>query len=278
MTAAHGAVVGGFICVVFLLGDELLFVELLAALPIELRLGQIRLALGQRGHRRIVIGRRGFHPGLRRLNARHLGLDVGARLDILQVEQDVALLDVVTFLDHDIRDFPYALAQDVRIVLGANFTRGGHNGRQILPHYTARLHGDNALILLVDAVPGHASNDEGGAYSDRDFLPRLHCTNLGFNDYGTDTIPATDSTLETGQNVSWLRRSKSGAGLARLPFRSTLAASRHRPEAIKRRRIKEHSILVRFPPAGKGNSSRHACPLSPARATPWAIYDSKRVR
>src|SRR5271170_1473509 len=48
------------------------------------------------------------------------------------------------------------------------------------------------------------------------------------------------------------------------------------PKPSKRRSGTD--ILVRFPLAGKGNSSRHACPEPRARATPWAIYDSKRVR
>ena len=67
------------------------------------------------------------------------------------MKQDVALFHVVALFDHDVGDLADALAQNVGVVLGPDFTRGGDQRDQVLAADAAGLHGDDVLVRLVDA-------------------------------------------------------------------------------------------------------------------------------
>ena len=144
------------------------------ALPIELRLGEIGLALRRLSRPRNRNCSGGFHSRLRCVDAGYLRLDVGSRLDVLQMKQDVSLLNVVTLFDHDIRDLPNALAQHICIGLRTHFTRGCNQRDQVLAGNACRLHGNDVLVRLVNAEPGDSPDNEDRRHSDRCLLPNLH--------------------------------------------------------------------------------------------------------
>ncbi len=60
-----------------------------------------------------------------------LRLDVGARLNIFKVKQDVTLVDAIAFFHGDVGDLADALAQNVGVVLGANLARGGDDRGEV---------------------------------------------------------------------------------------------------------------------------------------------------
>ena len=202
------AVVSSFVCVEVLLGYELIFVEFLGALPIEFGLFQVRLALGERRHRGIVIRCGHAHARFGGADAGLLGLNVRARLDVFQVQQNVALLDVVAFFHHDFRDLPDALTQDVGVILWAGLRRRRSRRGQVLPDDLAALHRHNALVRLVDAVPRicHRRTNTAPRRFDTFFHVFITYTSSVLTSSGRNR-PLTCSYVRRSQNVSRIRRS-----------------------------------------------------------------------
>src|SRR5262249_30214154 len=121
------------------------------------------------------------------------------------------LLHVVAFIDDDVRDLADALAEDVGIGLGADFTRGGDQGDEVLLGHVAGLNGYNVLVGFVDAEPDDSADDKDHPDCDCRFLPNLHRLPFDrlrciFGGLVRQTRPSLDLYAWTEENVSRLSR------------------------------------------------------------------------
>ena len=124
-----------------LLGKQLVLEEFLTAFEIVSgliqlgdRLRQVRLGGIERGLGREHIGVLRRQIGLGGRDGRLLGLHAGRLLDVLRPHQQLALGDVVAFLDQDFGDLSDGVGVDVGLILlhGFDLTVGGNNLGQIL--------------------------------------------------------------------------------------------------------------------------------------------------
>src|SRR5713226_8002041 len=171
------AVVRRFARVVVGLRDQAVLKQPLAALPVELGALEVGFSLRQVGLGSLVVGVGRSHPGYGGIQSSELGLNVGARLDVFETQQDVALPDLVALLHHDFGDLADAFTKDVGVVPGLNLARGGHLRSQILRLRLAGLHRHHALVGLLDAVEDDPAQNGCGSHANPHLFPRLHCLN-----------------------------------------------------------------------------------------------------
>ena len=174
---SDGAVVRRFARVVVGLRDQAVLIQALAALPVELGALEVGFSLRQVGLGSLVVGVGGSHPGYGGIQSSQLGLNVGARLDVFETQQDVALPDLVALLHHDFGDLADAFTKDVGVIPGLNLARGGHLRSQILRLRLAGLHRHHAFVGLLDAVEDDPAQNGCGSHANPHLFPRLHCLN-----------------------------------------------------------------------------------------------------
>src|SRR5579863_10549479 len=168
-------VVGSFALIVVLFGDQTVLKETLTSFPIESCLFQVGLCLQQVGLRGLVACFASLNSGFSGVDGGRLSLYVGVGLDVFLSQEDLTLLNVVAFLDHDRRDPAKSLRGHIGIRSGLDFSRGGDLGDQTLLWSDLRgLHGDHALIRLVYAKEHNSAENRHGADANTYFLPRLH--------------------------------------------------------------------------------------------------------
>ena len=211
----HRSVVGGLARIVVLAGDELLFVELLGTLPVEFLLLEVGLALGLRGDRGVIVGLSHFHARFCGLHISRLRFDVGARLNIFKVEQDVSLVDAVAFFYGNVGDLADALAENVGVVLGSNLAGGGNDRGEALAYHGPGLDGDRPFIQFVDAEPRSATQDDNQSRAGPQFLPRRHCVSAIQEEAGRESaerpsairrknhLPARTSATQSIRQCRW---------------------------------------------------------------------------
>src|SRR6185437_16611748 len=110
-----GNFIGCFLGVKILLGDELVFVEVLSAIIVKLGAGQISgAALGLR-NRRIEGGLGGNRVSLIAGQLRLHGVHVSSRLDIFELRQHLAFFYLVTFLHVEMGDAAHGIGANVDV-------------------------------------------------------------------------------------------------------------------------------------------------------------------
>ena len=99
--------------------------------------------------------------GLRSRNGRLLRLDTGRLLHVLRPHQQLALGNVVAFLDQNFSDLPDGIGIDVGLVLfdRFDFAIGGHNLGQILALTLPGLHLHHAA--MAPQTPADRQTDKG---------------------------------------------------------------------------------------------------------------------
>src|SRR4030095_5603319 len=172
---SHGSVVACLALIEVLLWNQAVLVKTLAAVKIELGLLKVGLLRQQ-----ISLG--GLVTRFRRSNSRlggiqrgSLRLNVSIGLNSVLHQQAIALLDLVAFLDEDLRNASEALSLHVGVCRGLDCA-GGCNQRyqRVLLHHLCGLDGGDALVRLIHAVNDNPSPDHHDGGSDRHFLPHLH--------------------------------------------------------------------------------------------------------
>ncbi len=109
-----------------LLRDQTTLIQPLSTLPIQLGLFQVGLLRQKICLRRLVACLRGLHPGLGGISRRRLCLHVRTRLHIFLQQQAVAFLNMVAFLDQNLRDSAKPLGGNVCVRGRFDFSRCGH--------------------------------------------------------------------------------------------------------------------------------------------------------
>src|SRR6185437_7464861 len=116
---------------------------------------------------------------LRSVNAVFLSLHVGAGLNVFEVQENVALFDVIAFLDGDVRNLADALTEDVGVVFRPDFARGSDERYEILARGSRGLDGGDTLIRFINAVPGDTADQHYHTSCNRRLLPGLHYLSSG---------------------------------------------------------------------------------------------------
>src|SRR5208282_2162083 len=155
-------------------GDEGRVVQTLGAVPIELGVDGVGLGAVQVRARGLEGGIGRNRVGFRRLHGRAIEIDVGQRLHVLKLRQQLSLLYAVAFLDVQLDDPAHGIGSDVRVGLGLDFTRGADHRSQVLFLRFSGLYRHQVLLAFVNGDGDDDAESQRRANSDQHFLPGLH--------------------------------------------------------------------------------------------------------
>src|SRR6202023_318530 len=133
------------------LRDDSSLEKALRAIPVETGTLKVGLRPCEVRLRGIQVGFGGDGIGARRFQRLLGGGDIGGRLHVFELRQQLALPDPITFMDIKVSDLSERIGPDVDVSLRLDLARGGHDGRKILALRPTRLDRDYALVGLMDA-------------------------------------------------------------------------------------------------------------------------------
>ncbi len=169
--------VGEFLELEILAREQFFVEQLLGAIVIGLHAIQVGFVVLQPGlHGADVFvghfeaGFRSRRVGLRRADVGLLGRHVGRGLGVFHARQQLALADVVAFLDQDFRDVAHRVGADIDVVLGLDLARGSDDRRQVATRHLSGLHRHYAALAIHRARVNSDDGHQQGRQCD-DYLP-----------------------------------------------------------------------------------------------------------